>query len=121
MGRQIKSHAAVGAQTKMHLGMGQGQTQNRLGDIGRLGGLGLQKLEARGRVEEQVAHFQLGSLGHADFARVGFDPCLDQQAEAGGGPAQLRAQGEARNRGDGGQRLTAKAEGRQTPQIVRRT
>jgi hypothetical protein len=89
MGRQVQHHAAVAAQAKVDLGMGQRQPNDRLGHVGRLGGLGLHEFQPRRRVPEQVAHFDLRAVGHAHIAAAGFDAGFVDQAEAGRLPGRL--------------------------------
>ena len=67
-------------------GWAERQAQHRLGHVGRLGGLGLEELEPRRRVEEEVAHLDLRAVGHAASRRSGLDARLDDQAEAGRAP-----------------------------------
>ena len=62
--------------------VGERQPQHRLGDVRRLGRLGLAELGARRRVEEQVAHLDLRADRDAGLARVGLDARLDGQLEA---------------------------------------
>ena len=107
-------------QLKVFAGMGQRIVRNQCGDMAKLRLFAAQKLAPRGRIEEEVAH----SDGRAGRQPRIFDA---QQASAGDlhGSADFIFPGarfkahasDGRNRR---QRLSAKAQGRNGQQIIRR-
>ncbi len=93
---------------------------NQGGDVGQLGGFGLEKFAPRRGVEEEVAHGERGARGRA---RV----FADQELAAGNlhprAGALLRGAGHHLHPGDGGDRgqsFAAKAQGGDREQVVAR-
>jgi len=100
--------------------IGQGVAGDQLGDVAALGALGLEELEAGGRVEEQVLDLDDradrgtgGALG-AQFA------AFDEHFGADLLLVKARDQAGAADGGDAGQRLTAKAQRSDGIEIIHR-
>jgi hypothetical protein len=97
---------AVVPQREGHIGPRERMAAQRLDAVRELGGLGLQELAARGRAEEELAHFD----ARAHAARRGRQlarACV--QALRMRGIGRAAGDGQVGDRGDGGQRLAAKA------------
>ena len=83
--------------------------------MGELGGVGLQELAARGRGEEQLAHFHARAAragGGLEFAAAGVQPV---RVRVGCG---ARGDGHVGHRRDRGQRLATKAHGGDRLQVM---
>ena len=95
----------------------QRMAAHRFQRMGQLGAVALQELAAGWRVEEQLTHFHAGAHGaggRAQLAGAGIQP---QRMRRAGRAAEQRHIG---HRGDGGQRLPAKAHGADRFQVVQR-
>src|ERR1041384_692104 len=100
--------------------MREGVVCDEVREVEALGRLGAEELAARGHVEEEVADAD----GRAAWARGGRDiahpPAFDEDARAFGFVFRLRHKLDARDRGDGGERLAAKAERVDAREVFRR-
>ena len=103
----------------MFLGMRQRVMRDQRGDVGKLGGLRLEKFLARGGVEEQVAHGdrraggQSGFFDARDFAAIDFEDRPGRLFRGAGFQTQAR---DGRDRRQG---LAAKAESGDGQQVFR--
>ena len=98
--------------------MRQRVVRDQRSDVRQLGGFGLQEFAARRDVEEQIAHAdrssqrQPGLFDRQDLASGNFDD------GSSGVFRGMRLQAQAADGGDGGQRFSAKAQGRDVQQVV---
>ncbi len=108
--RQIEDRATVGGEAKRDMMIGERDALERFGNRALLGRQRLQKLEPRGRVEEQLAHFDSRPRRHRAGAGVldiaGFGRDFD--AMLVGSAAGLHPQ--MRHAGNRGERFAAKSE-----------
>ena len=114
----LEDHLAVVDEAHGDLRPGERQLRRHVRHVPGLRGRALEELAARGGVEEQVAHDEGRALGAAGFAHVEEAPRLDLQADARGGLFCPGGQLHAGDRGDGGQRLPAEAQGADVRQVV---
>ena len=114
-GAPLLNQFALVPDGKAHVGPRQRVTAHRLKTMRELGGVALEELAPRGCGEEQF--LDLDGAARAACRRAQFAAAGIEQEGAGliGG---AREQREFRDRGDGGERLAAKAHGRDRLQIA---
>ena len=108
-GRQARQLAAIRRKAHANLGMRQGMQREDRADVRLFGLKGAQEFAAGRHVEEEVAHSERGADRHAGLAHIVQAAAHDHQLGAGIVRSAARFEREARDRGDGGQRLAAKA------------
>ena len=109
----------------MSLGVGEGVVGDEGGDVGQLGGLGLEEFAAGGGVEEEIADGDSGADGEAGGVGAEDGAAGDLDEGAGGvGAGGIGCgggagfEGDAGDGGDGGQGLAAEAEGADGEEVV---
>jgi hypothetical protein len=103
--------AAVVREREADLRMRERVVRDEVRQVKALGRLGAQEFAARGDVEEEVAHADGRPLRARRRRHVADAPALDENARPFGLAQLLRDQLDARDRGDGGQRFAAEAQG----------
>ena len=103
--------AAPGAEREADVGPGQGQPEDRLGDVARLGRGRAHELAAGGGVEEEVADRHRGPPRPRHRADLAEHAPLDLHPRAGPVLPRRRVELEARDRGDGRDRLPPEPHG----------
>ena len=116
--RQAFRHPPVVDEREGHAGMRQGQPADHAFAMGIFGGRGLEELASGRGIDEQVAH-----LGHGALREDGRLRCANPAVERGGPPgmpSRCHPAGhlQARDGGDTGQGLAAKAQAGDPFQIV---
>ena len=102
----------------MHLGMSERVVRHQRSDVRQLGGFGFEEFSSRGDVEEQIAHGDGGSQRESGFFDGQDLAAGDFDDHAGGIFGGVGFQAQPTDGGDGGQRLAAKAQGRDAEQVV---
>jgi len=108
-GRQDQGDVAVARRPKMPPRVAQARRRIASETLAASVALDFQKLRRAGVLKNSIATSKLRFPRPCRLRRVGFRPSLDQQAEAGGGPGQLGAQGERETRRWVGAAPTAKS------------
>jgi hypothetical protein len=99
------------------VGPRQRMAAHRLEAVRQLGGVGLEELAARRRAEEQLLHFDVVPVARAAGRN---SPLRASSRKALAWPGAARQQAQLGHRGDGGQRLAAKAHGGDRFQVLQR-
>ena len=116
--RQHEARALPGRERKADFGVRHGQALHDLGGRLVLGALRLQKLQARGRRREEVAHLDARAGVEAGGLQGVLRAAIDDDLEAVTSASRARPDAETRDRADGGQCLAAEAKRRNRREIV---
>ncbi len=117
-GRDVQQFGRAAGQTEGLIGMRQAVVRDQRGDVRQFGLLGAQEFPARGHVEEEIAHGDGGAAAERRFLAAQHLAAGDFDARAGGLLRRPRLEQQARDGGDGRQRLAAKPERGDGEQIL---
>jgi hypothetical protein len=109
---------AVVAERQVGRGQRQGQAEERLGDVGHLGGRAAQEFAAGRRVVEQVADLGAGAGGAVPGPGRGQVAAVAGDRGPVGQAGRARLEGDLGDAADGGQGLAAEAEGADPEQVL---
>src|SRR5581483_6937472 len=113
----IRHQLALIVEAKMNFGMRQGGVVHHVTNVAQLGRGRFQKFPPRGDVEEEIAHLYSCARRAASGDRSAGAAAVDGDAKTAVALAGARRYLDLRDRADARQRLAAKSQGRDLPEI----